>query len=103
MNRLGTCMDALRILARTNDLSRVVLIERNIDGYLKTEIGGKERAFELLRRAIHNEEVEKREGEDWSIAKEYVPSLLHIFGAPSEHTCTHDLAPVSRKLAGVFV
>jgi hypothetical protein len=77
MNRLGTCMDALRILARTNDPSQVVLIERNINEYLKTEIGGKERALELLRRAIHNEEVEKREGEDWSIAKEYVRSLLH--------------------------
>ena len=77
MNRLGTCMDALRTLARTNDPNRVVLIERNIDRYLKIEIGGKERALELLRRALHNEEVEKREGEDWSIAKEYVRSLLH--------------------------
>ena len=77
MNRLGTCMDASRILARTNDPNRVVLIERNIDRYLKTEIGGKERALELLRRAIHNEEVEKRDGEDWGTAKEYVRSLLH--------------------------
>jgi len=75
MNRLGTCMDALRILARTNDLSRVVLIERNIDGYLKTEIGGKERGLERLRVAIHNEQVEGRRGEDWCMAKEYVRSL----------------------------
>ena len=27
--------------------------------------------------AIHYEEVERREGEDWSAAKEYVRSLLH--------------------------
>jgi len=28
-----------------------------------------------LRSAIHNEESERREGEDWSIAREYVHSL----------------------------
>jgi hypothetical protein len=45
-------MDALRVLARTNDPNRVVLIERNIKEYLNTEIGGKERALERLRTAI---------------------------------------------------
>jgi hypothetical protein len=35
------------------------------------------RALERLRKAIHYEEAERREGEDWSIAKEYVRSLLH--------------------------
>ena len=36
------------------------------------------RALEDLRSAIHNEESERREGEDWSIAGEYVHSLyLH--------------------------
>ena len=39
MDRLGTYMDALRVLARTNDPNRVVLIERNIKEYLKIEIG----------------------------------------------------------------
>ncbi len=77
MDRLGTYMDALRVLARRSDPNRVVLIERNIKAYLKTEIGGKERALERLRRAIHNEEAERRQGEDWSLAKEYVRSLLH--------------------------
>jgi hypothetical protein len=76
MDRLGTFMDALRLLARSNDRNRVVLIERNIKAYLKIEIGGKERALERLRRAIHNEEVEKRDGENWSTAREYVRSLL---------------------------
>jgi hypothetical protein len=68
-------MDALRVLARTNDLNRVVLIERNINEYLRTESGGKERGLERLRVAIHNEEVEGRRGEDWGMAKEYVRSL----------------------------
>ena len=77
MDRLGTYMDALHVLARRSDPNRVVLIERNIKAYLKTEIGGKERALERLRWAIHNEEAERRQGEDWSLAKEYVRSLLH--------------------------
>ena len=34
------------------------------------------RALEDLRSAIHNEESEWREGEDWSIAGQYVHSLL---------------------------
>jgi hypothetical protein len=76
MDRLGTFMDALRVLARTNEPNRVVLIERNIEEYLKTESGGKELALERLRRAIHNAEVDRREGEDWSFAKDYVRSLL---------------------------
>ena len=33
-------------------------------------------ALERLRRAIHFEELERREGEDWSVAREYVRSLL---------------------------
>jgi len=76
MDRLRTYIDALRALARTNDPNRVVLIERNIDNYLNTESDGKERSLERLCVAIHNEEVERREGEDWSIAKEYVCSLM---------------------------
>jgi hypothetical protein len=72
MDRLKTYIDALRVLARTNDPNRVVLIERNIDRYLKIESGGKERGLERLRVAIHNEEAERREGEDWSAARDYV-------------------------------
>jgi hypothetical protein len=35
--------DVLRVLAKTHDPNRVLLIERNIDNYLMTETGGKER------------------------------------------------------------
>ena len=77
MDRLKTYIDALRVLARTHDPNRVALIERNIDRYLQMESGGKERGLERLRVAIHNEEAERREDEDWSIAREYVRSLLH--------------------------
>jgi hypothetical protein len=76
MDRLKTYIGALRVLARTNDPNRVVLIERNIDNYLNTESGGKERLLERLRVAINNEEAERHGGEDWSMAKDYVGLLL---------------------------
>jgi hypothetical protein len=76
MDPLTTYIDALRILAKTHGSGRVVLIKRNIDRYLQIESGRKERGLERLRVAIHNEEVERREGEDWSVAKNYVRSLL---------------------------
>jgi hypothetical protein len=69
-----TYIDALRNLARSDLPDRVKLIEKNIDLYL--EEGARGRALEDLRSAIHNEESERREGEDWSIAGEYVHALL---------------------------
>ena len=74
---LGPCLAALRDLAKSNDPHRHILIERHIDEYLRTDPFSLAHALERLRRAIHYEEVEGREGEDWSIAKEYVRSLLH--------------------------
>jgi hypothetical protein len=38
MDRLQSCIEALRVLAQSNDPNRVVLIERNIDEYLKLEM-----------------------------------------------------------------
>ena len=74
-DRFVTYMDALRNLAKTDVPNRAELIVRNVDLYLKDEIGGRQRALERLRQAIHNEETERREGEDWSVAKDYVRSL----------------------------
>jgi hypothetical protein len=70
-----TYVDALRNLARTDAPNRAELIKRNVDLYLKDEIGGRQRALERLRQAIHNEEADRRDGEDWSVAKDYVRSL----------------------------
>ena len=33
---------------------------------------------ERLRAALHNEETERREGEDWSAARDYVRSLQNM-------------------------
>jgi hypothetical protein len=75
-SRLGPCLDALRILAGSTGPRRVILIEKHIDEYLRTDPFSLAHALERLRRAIHSEEGKKREGEDWTIAKNYVRSLL---------------------------
>ena len=74
--RLGPCLAALRALAKSRVPHRSVLVEGHIDEYLRTDPFSLAHALERLRRAIHYEELEKREGEDWSIAKDYVRSLL---------------------------
>jgi hypothetical protein len=77
MHRLGLCLTALRILAKSRGPHRSVLIESPIDEYLRSDPFSLAHALERLRRAIHNEEAQRREGEDWSSAREYVRTLLH--------------------------
>jgi hypothetical protein len=69
-------IEALRVLAQTNQPNRAGLIERNIEDYLKTELGSERPSLERLRDAIEREEAEKHQGKDWSIAKDYVRSRL---------------------------
>jgi hypothetical protein len=52
MERLGTCIDALRVLARSSDGDRAVLVERYIDAYLTTETVSVWHAVERLGKAI---------------------------------------------------
>jgi hypothetical protein len=75
-SELGPCLTALRILAHSNGPRRDILIEKNIDEYLRTDPFSLARALERLRRAILYEELEGRQGEDWSVAKNYVRLLL---------------------------
>jgi len=77
MRRLRPCLAALRVLASSKVPLRHRLIELEIDEYLKNDPVSLARGLERLRVAIHNEEAERREGEDWSVAREYVRSLLH--------------------------
>ena len=69
-------IEELRVLVRTNQSNRADLIERNIEDYLRTEHGSERPSLERLRDAIDREEAEKRQGEDWSLAKNYVRTLL---------------------------
>ena len=72
MHRLGQCLAALRTLARSDRSLSFCLVERHIDEYLKADPFSLAHALERLRRAIHYEEVERRDGEDWSIGRNYV-------------------------------
>jgi hypothetical protein len=63
-------MDALRVLARLNDLNQVILVERNIDEYLQTNADQLAHALERLSNAIRAEERANRSREDWSIARD---------------------------------
>ena len=76
MDRLQQLVETLRVLARTNEPNRVVLIEQAIDQYLDDKAGIVRLSLERLSNAIDREEAEKRSIEDWSIARDYVRSRL---------------------------
>ena len=76
MRRLRPCVAALRVLASSKAPHRHRLIELEIDEYLKNDPLSLARGLERLRVAIQNEEAKRREGEDWSAAKDYIRSLL---------------------------
>ena len=76
MDRLRRFVEALRVIAQANDPNRAVLIENAINEYIKGELGTVGLSLERLCDAIDREEAEKRRGEDWSIARDYVRSRL---------------------------
>jgi hypothetical protein len=76
VHRLGPCLTALRVLASSKGPHRDVLIERHIDDYLRTDPISLTHALERLRKAIRYEQLQERKGEDWSVARDYVRSLL---------------------------
>ena len=77
MDRLGMCMDELRVLARSNDPDRAVSVEGHIDTYLTAETVSVWQALERLCKGIRDEQAKGREGEDWRVAKGYIRSVLH--------------------------
>ncbi len=76
MDRLQQLVEILRLLARTNEPNRVVLIEKTINEYLNDKAGIVRLSLERLCSAIDREEAERRPIEDWSLAKDYVHSRL---------------------------
>jgi hypothetical protein len=76
MDRLRRFVEALRVLAQTNDPNRVVLIENAINEYLRDEPGNVSISLERLCDAIDRQEAENRRGEDWSIARDYIRARL---------------------------
>ena len=76
MDRLQQFVETLRVLARTNEPNRAVLIEKAVNEYLNDKAGIARLSLERLCDAIDREEAEKRPIEDWSIARDYVRSRL---------------------------
>ncbi len=71
MDRLRRFVEALRVLAQTNDPNRVFLIEHAINEYLKTEPDTLRLSLGRLCDAIDREEAEKRRAADWTLARDY--------------------------------
>ena len=72
--RIYTSMDVLRRLAKeADDPNCVVLAERAINDYLKSEIDALKAAIERIGKAI-DEDAAKGQGEDWSLMVGYVQS-----------------------------
>jgi hypothetical protein len=76
MDKLQQLVEALRVLARTQEPDRMALVEEAIDEYLNDKAGIVRLSLERLWNAIDREEAEKRPIEDWSIARDYVRSRL---------------------------
>jgi hypothetical protein len=73
---LQQLVETLRVLARTNEPNRVVLIEKAVNEYLNDKAGIVRLSLQRLCDAIDHEEAKKRPLEDWSIARDYVRSRL---------------------------
>jgi len=85
MDKLKTCLDALRVLARqSHDPNAQLLAERRINEYLQREIDDLRTSLRQIGRAINTEADKRVEDEDWRLMGEYVQScrdrLLDIFG-----------------------
>ena len=70
MDPLQQLVETLRVLARTNEPNRVVLIEKAVNEYLNDKAGIVRLSLQRLCNAIDHEEAKKRPLEDWSIARE---------------------------------
>ena len=64
MDQFQQLVETLRVLARTNEPNRVVLIEKAIDEYLDDKAGIVRLSLERLCTAVDREEAEKRPIED---------------------------------------
>jgi hypothetical protein len=76
VDQLQQLVETLRVLARTNEPNRVVLIEKAINEYLNDKAGIVRLSLERLCNAIDREEAKRRPIEHWSIARDYVHSRL---------------------------
>jgi hypothetical protein len=75
MDRLQKCIDALRVLAKSSHADPFLVVEMRVNEFVRAEGDGRA-PLERLLQAIEMQDDAKRQDEDWTIAKEYVHSLL---------------------------
>ena len=61
---------------RSHNPDLVIVIERRIDEFALGEVPEERTALERLAQVIEMLEAPLRQGEDWTVAKKYVHSLL---------------------------
>jgi hypothetical protein len=61
---------------RSHNPDTVTIIERRIDEFALDEVPEERPALKRLGQVIEMQEARGGQGEDWTIAKEYVRSLL---------------------------
>jgi hypothetical protein len=66
MDQLKQLVETLRVLARTNEPNRVVLVEKAIDKYLNDKAGIVRLSLERLCNVIDREEADRHAFEDHS-------------------------------------
>jgi hypothetical protein len=64
VDRLGNCIEVLRMLAKSREPTRAIFIERDIDEYFRTEKASLRIAIERINEAIEEEIAKKRVDED---------------------------------------
>jgi len=76
-DRLRACIEELRVFSmRSRNADLLGVIERRIDESALGQMPEERTALERLAQVIEMLEARKRPGGDWTIAKEYVHSLL---------------------------
>jgi hypothetical protein len=83
MDELQSCLIGLRIAASSSVPDQRIVVERHIDEYLRAVPFSLSDALERLSKAIQFEERERRKGDDWSLARNYVRSLRNMVATSS--------------------
>jgi hypothetical protein len=81
IDRLKACIADLHLFSmRSHHSDLVIVIERRIDEFALGAVPEERAALRRLAQLIEMREARKRQGEDWTIARAYVCTLLRRLG-----------------------
>jgi len=82
MDQLRLCMNVLRLVARQHaDANRQLLLQRQINGYLRRDAADPKASLERLANAI---DEEAKQGGDWDLIQAYVQACFDKLPSASE-------------------